>query len=293
MTVSLEWLINNANKRLNVSGMRLDVASKTRNVIKKMYEQGIYIGIAQGYRSIAEQDELYSYGRYKPNAHKARVTNARGGQSNHNYGCAVDLFIYSSDGKSVVAWEPPSEVVKAMKAEGFKWGGDWKRFVDKPHFELYDKCGGAKLPKDKSFDAEIQPHGWHWVWARRTLFVRTGQSWASKVAFRIPNYYAAKVNFDNIKNGFIEVDFQGKKGWYKPSSTLYWFEKNPTTKYKVTGDIVNFRKSYKWGSKVAQTKKKGDTVLVLRKMKNGWLQVILTGGVIGYIPDAPHYVKKV
>lgn len=290
MTVSLDWLIKNANKRLNVSGMRLDVASKTRNVIKKMYDKGIYIGIAQGYRSAAEQNALYAQGRTKKGA---IVTNAKGGQSNHNYGCAVDLFIYAHDGKSVVAWEPPSEVVKAMKAEGFKWGGDWKGFVDKPHFELYNRVDGEKLPKDKSYNVKTKPHGWHWMWARRSLYMRKSPGWPSEIVCKIPNYYAAKVNFDNIKNGFIEVDFQGKKGWYKLSKVLYWFEKNPTVKYEVTGDIVNFRKKEKWGSKVAQTKKKGDTVLVLRKMKNGWLQVILSNGVIGYIPDALHYVKRV
>ncbi|EUJ56614.1 L-alanoyl-D-glutamate peptidase [Listeria fleischmannii FSL S10-1203] len=65
MTVSLDWLIKNANKRLNVKGMRLDTASKTRNVIKKMHAQGIYVGIAQGYRSKAEQNALYAQGRSK------------------------------------------------------------------------------------------------------------------------------------------------------------------------------------------------------------------------------------
>ncbi|WP_311769680.1 N-acetylmuramoyl-L-alanine amidase, partial [Listeria fleischmannii] len=135
-------------------------------------------------------------------------------------------------------------------------------------------------------------HGLHWRWARKGLFIRSDARWDSKVVFKIPNYYAAQINYDVEKNGFYQVVFQGKKGWYKPSTTLYWFEKNPTVKYVVTGDIVNFRSSYKWGSKVVQTKKKGDTVLVLRKMKNGWLQVILTDGIIGYIPDAPHYIKK-
>ncbi|WP_088825650.1 M15 family metallopeptidase [Listeria goaensis] len=155
MSVSLEWLIKNANKRLNKKGMRLDTASKTRNVIKKMHAQGIYVGIAQGYRSIAEQNKLYAQGRTKKGA---IVTNAKGGQSNHNFGCAVDLFIYSSNGKSVAAWNPPSSVIKAMKAEGFEWGGDWKGFVDKPHFELYDAAGGEKMPADRNYEVVVNPN---------------------------------------------------------------------------------------------------------------------------------------
>ncbi|EAD7928663.1 M15 family metallopeptidase, partial [Listeria monocytogenes] len=131
---------------LNVSGMNKSVADKTRNVIKKMAKKGIYLCVAQGYRSSAEQNALYAQGRTKPGA---VVTNAKGGQSNHNYGVAVDLCLYTSDGKNVI-WESTTSrwktVVSAMKAEGFEWGGDWKSFKDYPHFELYDAAGGEKAP---------------------------------------------------------------------------------------------------------------------------------------------------
>ncbi|WP_060586194.1 M15 family metallopeptidase, partial [Listeria monocytogenes] len=117
-----------------------------RNVIKKMAKKGIYLCVAQGYRSSAEQNALYAQGRTKPGA---VVTNAKGGQSNHNYGVAVDLCLYTSDGKNVI-WESTTSrwktVVSAMKAEGFEWGGDWKSFKDYPHFELYDAAGGEKAP---------------------------------------------------------------------------------------------------------------------------------------------------
>ncbi|SQC65370.1 Uncharacterised protein [Listeria fleischmannii subsp. fleischmannii] len=86
--------------------------------------------------------------------------------------------------------------------------------------------------------------------------------------------------------------YQGKRGWYKPSLSLYWYDKNPTTKY-VTTNNVNFRTAEKWDSPVAQSKKAGESVLVLRKMpKSGWLEVVLTNSVIGYIPDSPNYVKN-
>ncbi|HCQ0903830.1 TPA: M15 family metallopeptidase [Listeria monocytogenes] len=146
MTLTEAWLIEKANRKLNVSGMNKSVADKTRNVIKKMAKKGIYLCVAQGYRSSAEQNALYAQGRTKPGA---VVTNAKGGQSNHNYGVAVDLCLYTSDGKNVI-WESTTSrwktVVSAMKAEGFAWGGDWKSFKDYPHFELYDAAGGEKAP---------------------------------------------------------------------------------------------------------------------------------------------------
>lgn len=144
MTLTVDWLISKANRKLNDPGLHADVANKTRDVIKKLAKQGIYICVAQGYRSSADQDALYALGRTK--AGKI-VTNAKGGQSNHNFGVAVDLCLYSADGRTV-SWSvngPFTKVVAAMKVEGFKWGGDWRSFKDYPHFELYDAAGGEKV----------------------------------------------------------------------------------------------------------------------------------------------------
>ncbi|MCO7175568.1 M15 family metallopeptidase [Sporolactobacillus kofuensis] len=145
MTLSVDWLISKANRKLDDTGMLAAVADKTRAVIKKLAAEGIYICVAQGYRSKADQDTLYALGRTKSGK---IVTNARGGQSNHNFGVAVDLCLYSADGSSV-SWQTGglfNKVVAAMKAEGFKWGGDWRSFKDNPHFELYDAAGGEKAP---------------------------------------------------------------------------------------------------------------------------------------------------
>ncbi|HAA4064706.1 TPA_asm: N-acetylmuramoyl-L-alanine amidase family protein [Listeria monocytogenes] len=150
MALTEAWLIEKANRKLNVAGMNKTTSDKTRNVIKKMAKQGIYLCVAQGYRSKTEQNALYAQGRTKPGS---IVTNAKGGQSNHNYGVAVDLCLYSNDGKKVI-WESTTsrwkKVVAAMKAEGFKWGGDWTSFKDYPHFELCDAVRGEKVPVQKN-----------------------------------------------------------------------------------------------------------------------------------------------
>ncbi|EEO3609202.1 N-acetylmuramoyl-L-alanine amidase family protein, partial [Listeria monocytogenes] len=150
MALTEAWLIEKANRKLNVAGMNKTTSDKTRNVIKKMAKQGIYLCVAQGYRSKTEQNALYAQGRTKPGS---VVTNAKGGQSNHNYGVAVDLCLYTSDGKNVI-WESTTsrwkKVVAAMKAEGFKWGGDWKTFKDYPHFEICDAVSGEKVPAQKN-----------------------------------------------------------------------------------------------------------------------------------------------
>lgn len=95
---------------------------------------GIQLRIIQGYRSYAEQDELYAQGRTKSGN---RITNAKGGQSNHNFGLAIDVAEIK-DGK--IDWFEQEVILPKVapigKKWGFDWGGDWKSFKDKPHFEM-------------------------------------------------------------------------------------------------------------------------------------------------------------
>ena len=88
-------------------------------------------------RTFAEQDALYSQ--------KPKITKAKGGQSYHNYGLAVDIVLLLNDGK-VASWDTVTdfdgdglsdwqEVVYVFGLYGWEWGGNWKTFVDKPHFQ--------------------------------------------------------------------------------------------------------------------------------------------------------------
>jgi peptidoglycan L-alanyl-D-glutamate endopeptidase CwlK len=86
--------------------------------------------ITSGYRSYEEQNALYAQGRTKPGK---RVTNARGGYSNHNFALAFDITLFK-DGKPV--WESPLylSAAKIGKAMGLDCGAFWTSFKDEPHF---------------------------------------------------------------------------------------------------------------------------------------------------------------
>jgi peptidoglycan L-alanyl-D-glutamate endopeptidase CwlK len=90
--------------------------------------------IISGTRTYAEQDALYK--------RRPKVTNARGGQSNHNFGIAWDVGIFDNgkyyEGKTKKEDQAYAELGKYIKASvsGLEWGGDWKRFVDMPHYQL-------------------------------------------------------------------------------------------------------------------------------------------------------------
>ena len=91
---------------------------------------GITLRVSAGYRSFAEQDALYAQGRTTPGS---IVTNARGGQSSHNHGLAIDVVEISNGN---VNWDTDwNGIANIGRSHGFSWGGDWTGFVDRPHFQ--------------------------------------------------------------------------------------------------------------------------------------------------------------
>lgn len=111
------------------------------------------VRITQGLRTFKEQEDLYAIGRTKPGK---KVTNAKAGQSIHNYGFAVDICMII-DGK-VASWDHKKdwdndktadwyECVKIFAKYGWDWGGNWKSFKDIPHFEKKGLNSWRKLNK--------------------------------------------------------------------------------------------------------------------------------------------------
>ena len=109
-------------------------------------KEGLKLGIAECFRSVAEQDALYAKGRTAPGS---IVTNAKGStySSQHQWGIAFDFF------KNVKGHEYDDasffkRVGTLAKSIGLGWGGDWTSFVDRPHLYLPD--WGSTTTKLKS-----------------------------------------------------------------------------------------------------------------------------------------------
>ena len=106
------------------------IASKFINEVEK--KLGIRLRITDGYRTFAEQDKLYAKGR---TASGNIVTNAKGGQSYHNYGLAFDCYL-TENGQVTFKKAVNKEIAQIGKNLGLDWGGDFQSIKDMPHFQL-------------------------------------------------------------------------------------------------------------------------------------------------------------
>ena len=145
-----------------ISQLMSDLQQKANQFIADCAEEGVNVLITQGLRTWAEQDALYAQGRTKPGK---IVTNAKGGQSYHNFGLAFDICPIDANGQPIwdtsnKAWAiakeigelhegsidtrlDPAFVVKVIAQDlDLVLGADWVKFKDIPHYEL---TGGTPL----------------------------------------------------------------------------------------------------------------------------------------------------
>jgi len=109
------------------------LVEKARQLIELAQVDGIEILVTSTLRTFEEQAELFAIGRTKPGD---IVTNAKAGESWHNFGLAFDV-VPLVNGKAI--WDSPfwNRIGELGKQVGLFWGGDFKSFKDKPHFEFH------------------------------------------------------------------------------------------------------------------------------------------------------------
>ena len=129
------------------------VAGLATELLRIAEENEIQIKVTEGFRSFEYQNNLYAQGR---SSGGAVVTNARGGESYHNYGIAFDVAFVDKNGK--ITWDNLdqnnngkddwTEIGLLGESIGLEWGGRWTSFVDRPHFQLTGGKSIADLYED-------------------------------------------------------------------------------------------------------------------------------------------------
>jgi peptidoglycan L-alanyl-D-glutamate endopeptidase CwlK len=129
----------------NLKGVHPDLV---RVVTRALQTSPVDFTVLEGRRTLERQKELFKQGASKTL------------DSRHIQGMAVDLLpINPSTGKGEFDWDlyhklAPA-VKEAAKAENVPivWGGDWKSFMDGPHFELPKSV----YPNGMKWDLPVPP----------------------------------------------------------------------------------------------------------------------------------------
>lgn len=157
-----DQLLSKAEKKL--FGVHPEIKKRGLMLVERSYNAGIEIMITDAFRSFAEQNKLYAKGRTQeqmklaglPNVvampKEKKVTNAKGGESYHNYGLAIDFALLDKSGNPFwLVNKDWMKVVEIAKGLGFDWGGDFTTIYDAPHFQI----NGGKTVKELKYGAVV------------------------------------------------------------------------------------------------------------------------------------------
>lgn len=120
------------------------VQKLAEELLSKCEAEGINLIVTSTFRDLESQASLYAQGRTAPGK---KVTNAKPGDSWHNWKCAFDV-VPVVNGKAIwndeATWKRVGEIGVNI---GLEWAGNWKTFKEYPHFQY---TGGLKLADFKS-----------------------------------------------------------------------------------------------------------------------------------------------
>jgi len=124
------------------------VKIKALNMINECSRHGIDLLVTSTYRDIESQNALYAQGRSLPGP---KVTNAKGGDSFHNYKVAFDVVplrngkpVWNTTGLDAALWEKIGQIGESF---GLEWAGRWKNLKEMAHFQY---TNGLKLSDFKA-----------------------------------------------------------------------------------------------------------------------------------------------
>jgi peptidoglycan L-alanyl-D-glutamate endopeptidase CwlK len=126
----------------DINDLTPKVAELCRQFVTKCKEQNIDVIITSTYRDHESQDALYAQGRTTSGS---KVTNAKGGQSYHNFRIAFD-FCPIVAGKA--QWSDTETFTKCgviAESLGLEWAGRWLNFKELAHCQYTDGKTLAQL----------------------------------------------------------------------------------------------------------------------------------------------------
>lgn len=135
----------------DIAALHPTVAAKARAFLEACTAQGIDILVTSTYRDHASQNALYAQGR---TIKGRKVTNAKGGQSFHNWRVAFDVVplrlgkpVWGTTGADGKLWQKIGAIGEGV---GLEWAGRWKSFPEMAHFQFTDGLTLANFQAGKT-----------------------------------------------------------------------------------------------------------------------------------------------
>lgn len=120
----------------SIEDLSPDTQAKCRAFLAKCKEAGIDILITSTLRDMEAQAALFAQGRTTPGQ---IVTNAKPGDSWHNWGAAFDVVplrngkpVWGSAGDDGELWQRVGAIGESV---GLEWAGRWVKFRELAHFQ--------------------------------------------------------------------------------------------------------------------------------------------------------------
>jgi peptidoglycan L-alanyl-D-glutamate endopeptidase CwlK len=131
----------------NIITLAPKVQALARKFLAIMKNNSLDVRIISGTRTYAEQDALYRKGRF--GSTEKKVTNARGGFSNHNFGLAWDIGLFEA-GKYITDNKKYKQVAPLALTvlPELEWGGSWVSFPDTPHYQHKTSVGSVSAIRE-------------------------------------------------------------------------------------------------------------------------------------------------
>ena len=107
-------------------------------------------------RTWPEQNAIYAKGRDATGKKIGTTfTNAKAGDSIHNWGCAFDIGLFDGTVAPALSYNTnrtqkyytDAKLVALAKKQGLQWGGDWATIKDNPHYSFLGNNTDASFIK--------------------------------------------------------------------------------------------------------------------------------------------------
>ncbi len=174
-----------------------------KELISRGASKGLDILITQTLRDIEYQNSLYAQGRTAPGQ---IVTNARGGESFHNYGLAFDICknVKGHEYDDSSFFQKVGEIWTEM---GGMWGGNFDSFVDTPHFEFSGDLDIKDLQHGQRLENDVVME-WEDIMVSKSKFLVNGkETEVNVILYENKNY----VELRELTKLGIEVGYDSKK----------------------------------------------------------------------------------